>query len=185
MAIDTTTVFEKRKGYYNLTAKVLELKGTRILQPQQIIFCRHREQSKALNQLDEHAIIISASGMATGGRILHHLRYRLPRTQDTLLFIGFQAEGTRGRTILDGGDTVKIHGKYISTRAHVENISGFSAHADSNEILAWLIGFNRPPRKTFLVHGEYVASSSLAEEIQQRLGWDVVVPKFKESITLE
>jgi len=109
----------------------------------------------------------------------------LPRTQDTLLFIGFQAEGTRGRTILDGGDTVKIHGKYISTRAHVENISGFSAHADSNEILAWLIGFNRPPKKTFLVHGESEASSSLAEEIQQRLGWDVVVPKFKESFTLE
>jgi metallo-beta-lactamase family protein len=123
--------------------------------------------------------------MATGGRILHHLKYRLPRTQDTLLFIGYQAEGTRGRTILDGENTVKIHGKYISTRAHVENISGFSAHADSNEILAWLIGFNRPPKKTFLVHGEPEASASLAEEIQQRLGWDVVVPKFKESFTLE
>jgi metallo-beta-lactamase family protein len=192
MAINTTTVFEKRKGYYDLTAKVLELNGTRILQPQQIHFCRHRDQSKALNQLDEPAIIISASGMATGGRILHtggrilhHLKYRLPRTQDTLLFIGYQAEGTRGRTILDGEDTVKIHGKYISTRAHVENISGFSAHADSNEILAWLIGFNRPPKKTFLVHGEPEASASLAEEIQQRLGWDVVVPKFKESFRLE
>jgi metallo-beta-lactamase family protein len=185
MAINTTTVFEKRKGYYDLTAKVLELNGTRILQPQQIHFCRHRDQSKALNQLDEPAIIISASGMATGGRILHHLKYRLPRTQDTLLFIGYQAKGTRGRTILDGEDTVKIHGKYISTRAQVENISGFSAHADSNEILAWLIGFNRPPKKTFLVHGEPEASASLAEEIQQRLGWDVVVPKFKESFRLE
>jgi metallo-beta-lactamase family protein len=117
--------------------------------------------------------------MATGGRILHHLKYRLPRTQDTLLFIGYQAKGTRGRTILDGEDTVKIHGKYISTRAYVENISGFS------EILAWLIGFNRPPKKTFLVHGEPEASASLAEEIQQRLGWDVVVPKFEESFRLE
>jgi metallo-beta-lactamase family protein len=123
--------------------------------------------------------------MATGGRILHHLRHRLPRAQDTLLFIGYQAEGTRGRTILNGDTTVKIHGKYVSVQAHIEKISGFSAHADYNEILAWLIGFNRPPQRTFLVHGEPDASASLAEKIQDKLGWDVVVPKFEESFRLE
>jgi metallo-beta-lactamase family protein len=184
MAINVTTVFENRKGYYDLAAKVLELNGTRILQPEQITFTRHRDESKTLNKIEEKAIIISASGMATGGRILHHLRHRLPRAQDTLLFIGYQAEGTRGRTILNGDSTVKIHGQYISVQAHIEKISGFSAHADYNEILAWLIGFNRPPQRTFLVHGEPDASASLAERIQDRLGWDVVVPKFEESFTL-
>jgi metallo-beta-lactamase family protein len=185
MAINATKVFENRKGYYDLAAKVLELNEIRILQPEKISFCRHRDESKALNKIEEKAIIISASGMVTGGRILHHLRYRLPRAQDTLLFIGYQAEGTRGRTILDGDTTVKIHGQYVSVQAHIEKISGFSAHADYNEILAWLIGFNRPPQRTFLVHGEPDASASLAERIRGKLGWDVVVPKLEESFALE
>jgi predicted metal-dependent RNase len=101
---------------------LLELNGTRILQPQQINFCRHRDESKALN---------------------------------------------------------------VSVQAHIEKISGFSAHADYNEILAWLVGFNRPPQRTFLVHGEPDASASLAEKSQDTLGWDVVVPKFEESFTLD
>jgi metallo-beta-lactamase family protein len=185
MAIDTTTVFEKNKGYYDLAAKVLEIRGTSILKPQQLKFCRHRDQSKALNLIKKNAIIISASGMATGGRILHHMRHRLPRGQDTMLFIGYQAEGTRGRTILDGNSTVRIHGEDIAIKAAIENISGFSAHADYNEILAWLIGFNRPPKKTFIVHGEPDASASLAEKITDKLGWDVVVPKFQDSFLLD
>ena len=184
MAIDTTTVFEKNKGYYDLSAKVLEIRGTSILKPPQLKFCRHRDQSKALNLIKKNAIIISASGMATGGRILHHMRHRLPRGQDTMLFIGYQAEGTRGRTILDGNSTVRIHGGDILIKAAIENISGFSAHADYNEILAWLIGFNRPPKKTFVVHGEPDASASLAEIIADKLGWNVVVPKFQESFLL-
>jgi metallo-beta-lactamase family protein len=185
MAIDTTTVFEKNKGYYGLVAKVLEIRGTSILKPQQISFCRHQDQSKALNQIKKNAIIISASGMATGGRILHHMRHRLPRRQDTMLFIGYQAEGTRGRAILNGNSTVRIHGEDVPIKAQVENISGFSAHADYNEILAWLIGFNRPPKKTFIVHGEPDASASLTEKITDKLGWNVVVPKFEESFTLD
>jgi metallo-beta-lactamase family protein len=185
MAIDTTTVFEKNKGYYDLAAKVLEIRGTSILKPQQLKFCRHRDESKALNQIKQNAIIISASGMATGGRILHHLSHRLPHSQDTMLFIGYQAEGTRGRTILDGNSTVRIHGEDVPIKAAIENISGFSAHADYNEILAWLIGFNRPPEKTFIVHGEPDASASLAEIITDKLGWNVVVPKFQDSFTLE
>ena len=185
MAINATKVFENRKGYYDLAAKVLELGGTRILQPERITFSKHRDDSKALNKIDEKAIIISASGMVTGGRILHHLRYRLPRAQDTLLFIGYQAEGTRGKTILNGDHTVKIHGQHVPIRAHVEKISGFSAHADYNEILAWLIGFNRPPKRTFIVHGEPDASASLAKKIRDKLGWDVVIPKLEESFALE
>jgi metallo-beta-lactamase family protein len=185
MAIDTTTVFENNKGCYGLVAKVLEIRGTSILKPQQLKFCRHRDESKALNKIKKKAIIISASGMATGGRILHHMRYRLPSGRDTILFIGHQAEGTRGRKILDGNPTVRIHGEDVPIKARVENISGFSAHADYNEILAWLMGFNRPPKQTFIVHGEPDASSSLAEKITARLGWNVIIPKFQESFTLD
>jgi metallo-beta-lactamase family protein len=185
MAIDTTTVFENNKGCYGLVAKVLEIRGTSILKPRQLKFCRHRDESKALNEIKKNAIIISASGMATGGRILHHMNHRLPSKRDTILFIGHQAEGTRGRKILDGNPTVRIHGEDVPIKAQVENISGFSAHADYNEILAWLMGFNRPPKKTFIVHGEPDASSSLAQKITARLGWNVVIPKFQESFTLD
>ncbi|MBW1980738.1 MAG: MBL fold metallo-hydrolase [Deltaproteobacteria bacterium] len=185
MAINVTEIFAKHKANYDLQAKVLELNGISILQPKEIHFSRSRQQSKALNEIDGEAIIISASGMATGGRVLHHLKYRLPRKRDTVLFIGYQAYGTRGRSILEGKDTVKIHGEHVPVRAHIEQLSGFSAHADYNEILAWLLGFNRPPRKTFIVHGEPKACSSLARKIEDKLGWDVVIPKFKEHFDLD
>jgi metallo-beta-lactamase family protein len=185
MAIDATGVFEKRKGYYDLKAKVLELEGKRILQTKRIRFCRNRDESKTLNAVTHNAIIVSASGMVTGGRVLHHLEHRLPRPQDTLLFIGYQAEGTRGRTILEGKPAVKIHGQEIPVKAHIEQISGFSAHADYQEMLAWLVGFNRPPRKTFIVHGEPEAATSLAGKIREKLGWEVVIPAFGETYTLE
>jgi metallo-beta-lactamase family protein len=185
MAINVTEVFGERTKDYNLKARVLELKGTDILQPKQIQFCRDREQSKALNQESSRAIIISASGMVVGGRILHHLKQRLPHPQDTVLFIGYQGEGTRGRTILEGKPTVKIHGQKIPVQAKIENISGFSAHADYNEVLAWLMGFNRPPAKTFIVHGEPDASASLAQKIRDTFGWEVVIPQCGESFELE
>lgn len=140
MAIDVTSVFERSKADYCLSARTQALNGKRILRPKQIQFSRTREQSQAINNETNHAIVISASGMVTGGRILHHLKYRLPNPNDTILFIGYQAEGTRGRTILEGEPEVKIHGKQIPIRAKIENISGFSAHADYNEILAWLMG---------------------------------------------
>jgi len=185
MAIDVTSVFERSKADYCLSARTQELNGKRILRPKQIQFSRTREQSQAINDETNHAIVISASGMATGGRILHHLKYRLPNPNDTILFIGYQAEGTRGRTILEGSPSVKIHGRQVPIRAKIENISGFSAHADYNEILAWLIGFNRPPLKTFIVHGEPDASAALAEKIREKLRWDVVIPEFEEAFELD
>ncbi|MCX8012644.1 MAG: MBL fold metallo-hydrolase, partial [Desulfobacterota bacterium] len=185
MAIDATLVFEKWKGDYDLETKILQLNGKKILQTRQIKFCRSTEESKQLNEQKKPAIIISASGMAEGGRILHHLLHRLPYPQNTIFFIGFQAEGTRGRAILEGNTTVKIHGQPVPIRAKVENISGFSAHGDYNEILAWLMGFNRPPLKTFIVHGETPAAISLAEKITYHLGWEVVIPQFKESFEID
>ncbi len=185
MAIDTTGVFEKRKGDYDLTAKILEINGKQILKPNNLTFCRDKEESKQLHEKTGPAIIISASGMVEGGRILHHLIHRLPHRNNTVLFIGYQAEGTRGRTMIEGKPTVKIHGQKVPIHARIENISGFSAHADYNEILAWLMGFNRPPLKTFIVHGEPASSAALAEKIRNNLRWNVAIPELNEQFSLD
>ena len=185
MAINATGVFEKRKGDYDLEAKILELNGKHVLQTHNLTFCKDKEKSKQLHEKKGPGIIISASGMVEGGRILHHMIHRLPHRNNTVLFIGYQAEGTRGRTMLEGKPTVKIHGKQIPIRAKIENISGFSAHADYNEILAWLLGFNRPPAKTFIVHGETASSKALAKKIEDTLGWDVVIPQYNEACSID
>ncbi len=184
MAIDVTDIFRKRISDFDITSRVLTLKGVEIFRPRQLRLCDTREQSKAINNRESQAIIISSSGMVTGGRILHHMVQRLPQRENTILFIGYQASGTRGRTILEGQPSVKIHGRQIPINARVEKISGFSGHADYNEILAWLMGFDRPPEKTFIVHGEPEASTSLAERIREKLGWEVVIPEFGESFEI-
>jgi len=185
MAVDATGVFEKRKGDYDLQSRILELNGKRILQPQKLTLTRDRKESKAIDQIKSGAIIISSSGMLSGGRILHHLTRRLPRAENTILFIGYQAEGTRGRALLEGSQKLKIHGEEIPVRAHVEQVSGYSGHADYNEILAWLLGFNYKPTKTFLVHGERESSQALAKKIRSTLGWDVEIPEFGQTFELE
>jgi len=184
MAINATEIFKKRVADYDLEARIQELNGKHIFQTSQVQFLRDTEQSKQLHTIQHSAIIISASGMVEGGRILHHLKHRLPHQQNTILFIGFQAQGTRGRAILDGKPWVKIHGMEIPVRAQVESISGFSAHADYQETLAWLMGFNRPPIQTFIVHGEPEASAALAEKIKATLGWRVVIPGHNERFEL-
>ena len=185
MAINTTGVFEKRKGDYDLESKVLELKGKHILQTNNLTFCKEKEKSKQLHKKPGPGIIISASGMVSGGRILHHMIHRLPHSNNTVLFIGYQAEGTRGRTLVEGKPSVKIHGQQVPVQAHIESISGFSAHADYNETLAWLMGFNRPPSKTFIVHGEPDSSKALAKKIEKTLGWEVVVPEYNEECSID
>ena len=185
MAAQATQIFEQHRIDYDFQAKILELQGKKILQPKQLHVTRDVEESKRLHDLKARAIIISASGMVTGGRILHHLQHRLPEARNTVLFIGFQAEGTRGKSILEGQPLVKIHGEDVAVKANVENIPGYSAHADYNEILAWLMGFNRPPKQTFIVHGEPEASQALAQKIGQVLHWQTVIPKFGEGFQLE
>lgn len=185
MAVDTTGVFERRRGDYDLESKILELNGKRILQPKKLTLTRDRKQSKKIDQIKSGAIIISASGMLSGGRILHHLIRRLPKKENTLLFIGYQAEGTRGRALLEGSQKIKIHGEEVPVNARVEQVSGYSGHADYNEILAWLMGFNRKPKKTFLVHGEKESSEALSEKIRGLLGWDVEIPAFGQGFDLE
>lgn len=185
MAIDALKVYERRIADQNLASRTLSIKGKQVFRPKQLCICNTRKKSKVINEVKERAIIISSSGMVTGGRILHHLANRLSHEENTVLFIGYQAEGTRGRTILNGGPTVKMHGEQVPVRAKVENLSGFSGHADYDEALGWLMAFNKPPKKVFVVHGEPEASSSLAEKIRQRYRWDVVVPDLGDSFELE
>ncbi|MCX7894979.1 MAG: MBL fold metallo-hydrolase [Thermoanaerobaculum sp.] len=141
-------------------------------------------QSKSLNALPGPAVIISASGMATGGRILHHLRHRLPHPHNTLLFVGFQAKGTRGRRILDGEPTVKIFGEHVPVRAEIAQLSCLSAHADRDELLIWMRQAPQAPQRVFVTHGEPSASLALKELIQQQLGWPCHIPQWHESVAL-
>lgn len=128
------------------------------------------------------AIIISASGMATGGRVLHHLAASLPDARNTVLFVGFQAEGTRGRALVEGAKSVKIHGMVVPVAARIEKIDSMSAHADAGEIMRWLGTFHAPPRRTYLVHGEPAAQDALKARIEKSLGWDVHIPQHGEKV---
>jgi metallo-beta-lactamase family protein len=127
------------------------------------------------------AIVISASGMAEGGRVLHHLKDALPNPRNTILFAGYQAVGTRGRRLVDGEKTVKIHGGWVPVAARVEHTASMSAHADSNEIMHWLGGFTAPPKQTFIVHGEPVAQDALAARIKAELGWSTTTPEHGQT----
>jgi len=139
------------------------------------------EESKWLNTRTFPMVIISASGMATGGRVLHHLRAFAPDPRNTILFAGFQAAGTRGAAMLAGAREIKIHGQYIPVRAEVSIIESLSAHADYAEILSWAKGFRSPPRQTFITHGEPLAADTLRHRLTEQLGWNCRVPEHLET----
>jgi metallo-beta-lactamase family protein len=122
--------------------------------------------------------------MATGGRILHHLAHRLPDPRNTILFMGFQANGTRGQLLKDGAKEIKIHGEMVPVRARIRSIEAFSAHADRTEIIRWLKQFKKPPRQTFIVHGEPDAAAALGELIRQELRWKAHVAEQLERVEL-
>ena len=147
-------------------------------------YVRTPEESKALDNNAFPKIIISASGMATGGRILFHLARYAPDYKNTILFVGYQAGGTRGARMLDGENEVKIHGQMIPVRAHIESMSNLSAHADYDEILAWLSHFKKPPKKIFITHGEPDAANALKAKIEERFGWNCLVPSYQQTETL-
>ncbi|MDQ3805021.1 MAG: MBL fold metallo-hydrolase [Acidobacteriota bacterium] len=143
-----------------------------------------REESKRLNEERGTRVIISASGMMTGGRVLHHARRVLPDERATVLFVGYQAAGTTGRRILDGQREVRIMKENVPVRCHVERIGSFSAHADWQEVLRWLEGMPSPPRRSFTTHGEPEAAAAMAERIRERYGWRVDAPQYGESVEL-
>ena len=140
------------------------------------------QESKALVENDRPSIIIASSGMATGGRVVHHLFAGLPDPRNTVLFVGFQAAGTRGRQLIDGAQHVKIFGQHVPVHARIEKIDGMSSHADAGEIIRWLRTFPRAPKMTYLVHGEIVAQDALRLRIAKELGWPVQVPAHGEKV---
>jgi metallo-beta-lactamase family protein len=141
-------------------------------------------ESRAVQESTEPSIVISSSGMATGGRVLHHLTRVLPDPRHTVLFAGYQAVGTRGRQLIEGAKFTRIHGQDVVVFARIESIDSMSAHADSDEILQWLGGFTRPPALTCLVHGEPEPMDALKARIEQTLGWTVRTPAHQEKIEI-
>jgi metallo-beta-lactamase family protein len=142
------------------------------------------QESKRLNQMTFPRVIISASGMATGGRVLHHLKTIAPEPRNAIVLAGHQAAGTRGAALRDGAATIKIHGGYFPVRAEVTSLDNISAHADYREILDWIRTLAKPPLRTYLTHGEPVASDAMRHRIEEDLGWDCVVPDYRETVRL-
>jgi metallo-beta-lactamase family protein len=142
------------------------------------------DDSKAINHFPGTAIIIAGSGMCTGGRIKHHLVNNIARPESTILFVGYQAQGTLGRQIVDGNKRVRILGQYYPVRANIVQLSGFSAHADRDELMRWLSGFKEPPKRLFVTHGESEVADSFSAYVRERMAWEVSVPEYREQVLL-
>jgi len=171
MAIDATSVFCSHREDHRLSDRecTLMCKSVR--------YSRAAEDSKAIDRTAGPMIIISASGMATGGRVLHHLARFLPDERSTVLFVGYQAAGTRGRSLIERADELKIHGQYVPVRAHIVQLDGLSAHADYTEMLEWLGSSKLSPKRVFVTHGEPSAADSMRRRIVETFGWNATVPE--------
>jgi metallo-beta-lactamase family protein len=184
MAISATQLYAVAADEYDEDMQEAVRAGKVPLGPENLHIVRDRNGSKELNHRPGPFIVIAGSGMATGGRIQHHLKNRLGRPDTIVLFTGYQAEGTLGRQLLQGAREVRILGDTVSVEAKVEGMTSLSAHADQGEILRWLGNFQKPPRRTFLVHGEPPAQAELKARIEAELGWDVAIPRMGESFEL-
>ena len=182
MAIKAVEIFLKHSEEYTATARDFIQKYGSPLQWQGFTFASTPQESKRINEAKYPCIIISSSGMVTGGRIQHHLAQRLPDPKNTVIFIGFQAPGTRGFTIKSGAPEVKIYGEIIPIRAQIAAFEQFSDHADPPELLQWLRTFTRKPGVTYLVHGEPAAASQLRDTMAKELGWNVQVAQWMQRV---
>ncbi len=184
MAISATKLYGQNYDFHKISLNELQSSESFLQLSNSLKIINSHQASIGLNDIKSNAIIVSASGMMNGGRILHHLYNRLPRKNDTLLLVGFQAEGTRGRRIADGSESVKIFGQDVPIKCHVEKIDGLSAHADQTELIQWIENFEKSPKYTFIVHGEEEASNTFASIIKSQKGWNAIVPKYLESFEL-
>jgi metallo-beta-lactamase family protein len=184
MAISVSGLYEKHSDINKLDVNSKKGNLISVFDGPHIHFCNTPESSRELNDRRDPCIIISASGMCTGGRILHHLYHRLPNKNDTILFVGFQAEGTRGRDILEGKSSVRIFGIEVPINCSVRKINGLSAHADQGELLRWLDNFESSPKMTFITHGEWPAANALLTKIKSKHNWNCFIPEYLESFEL-
>jgi metallo-beta-lactamase family protein len=184
MAFSVTELYLKYHPYHKLEESNLHLDNGSAFDFKNLHYKRSQEDSIGINDVYTQAIIVSSSGMCTGGRIMHHLFHRLQRPNDTVLFIGYQSEGTRGRRILEGEETIRIFGLDIPVKCHVEKLEGFSAHADRTEMIGWLANFQDSPKNVFIVHGEEKSALNFGDLINEKFGWNVQVPDYLESFEL-
>jgi metallo-beta-lactamase family protein len=185
MAIKAVEVFLKHTEEYSDATKQLIKRYGSPLKWQGFTFAQTAEESKRINEVKSPCIIISSSGMVTGGRIQHHLAQRLPDPKNTVIFIGFQSPGTRGFTIKSGATEVKMLGQTVPIRAQVAALEQFSDHADTPELLEWLHTFTNKPAATYLVHGEPAAASQLRDAMTKELGWNVQVARWMEKVEIK
>lgn len=184
MAISATRLYADSKEEHDQDMKIALDDDASPLEPEFLSLIRDREQSKALNRQTGPMIIIAGSGMANGGRIVHHLKNRLGNPATTVVFTGYQGEGTLGRRLLDGDPEVEIHRDPVAVRAKITKLNSLSAHADQSEIMDWLSHFKSPPKMTFIVHGETKAQETLQAKIQTDLGWKTAIPSQGQEFSL-
>jgi metallo-beta-lactamase family protein len=183
MAISVTDLYLRHHEDHDLQFNREESNGDP-LNAHSVMMTRTVEESRNINKVNTPCIILSASGMATGGRVLFHLARRLPDSRNAVLLCGFQAEGTRGRALLEGAKTLRIHGEDVPVKAEVIELKQFSAHAGRSELMRWLTGLPAPPRQTFIVHGEPEAAAALECAIKTQFKWNVVRPAYRQSFEL-
>lgn len=179
MAVDATNIYREHDEDHDLSEGQLDSQHPLFGGPR-VLMCRRTEESKALNRHRGPAMIISSSGMMTGGRIVHHLKNRLDDPENTIILGGYMAEGTRGRLLQDGAKSLRMHGQDVSVRAAIETVPGLSGHADRKGLLRWLAPLE-PPQKTFLTHGELDVMQAFAAELTASRGWNVQLPALGET----
>jgi metallo-beta-lactamase family protein len=185
LALKALDIYRSHPGFLDAEIAAELRRGGDPFDPGDLREATTSDASRAINEVRFPCVIVSASGMATGGRVLHHLKARLPDPRNLVLLVGFQAAGTRGRLLAEGARFLKIHGRYVPVRAAVRLIEGFSAHADRTELLAWLRGFDPAPETTYVAHGEPAAATALARAIEQELGRLAIVPSLGERVALD
>lgn len=184
MAAQSTQVYNRWNEEHDEEYASILAKKRHPLRTTSMSTASSREESKRLNSMHGPRIIVSASGMLTGGRVLHHALRILPDENATIIFVGYQAAGTTGRRIQEGEQEVRIMKNWVPVRCHVERVEGFSAHADWKAVLQWLSGLHTTPKTVFTTHGEPDAAKAMAEHIRERFGWNVVVPQYGQTIEL-
>jgi metallo-beta-lactamase family protein len=184
MAVDGLKFYAERNAELDVDMRNHGRRAMEAFSPKRFQTVNSTQQSKDLTASKIPSIVISSSGMATGGRVLHHLKAALPDPRFTVLFVGYQAEGTRGRDLVNGAKEMKIHGQFVPVNARIAKIDSMSAHADRNEMLRWLRSFTEAPAVTYLVHGEPAAQAVLKDHIEKELGWKVAVPAYGESVVV-
>jgi metallo-beta-lactamase family protein len=184
MAIRITEVFKRHADLFDRDMMERLRQGNSCFSFENLKMVQSPEESKAINNIKGSSIIIAGSGMVTGGRVKHHIVNNIRRPESIILFVGYQAEGTPGRILLDGAQEIRLLGQMHPVKAHIEKIEGFSAHADRDGLLAWLSDIRVPPRAVFVTHGEEKAATSFAKFLNERTGWTVEVPQYQDTAEL-